>query len=208
MSIINEALKKAEQEKNKMLTDEPGYTNIASKIYKPKPEQNEKLEAPQGETVKPLPLLEPLPPVAKKHNYLTWALMAILITIAVMSLSILLTKPKGKNIEPKIKQPAPTPQPSLPSQANLNSAIPAALSTQPALTDNPPTPEPQPVKLPSAPPPLILSGIVAGGNDSFAIIDGNIVKKGDSISGAKVKEIYGDRVALEFDGAEFILRSP
>lgn len=222
MSIINEALKKAEQEKNKIVTDEPGYTNIASKIYKPKPDQDKKPETFKEEPAKPLLLLEPLPPVAKKHNYLMWFLLAILISAAAMSISIIVTKPNEKNIKhiakiaPSILEPEKiqenltisSPQPTPPPQPPLSTVSPSSLTTQAMGTITPIAPESEPAKFPVSPPSLILSGIVAGGNDSFAIIDGRIVKKGDIISGAKVREIYSDRVVLEFDGIEFSLRSP
>lgn len=194
MSIINDALKKAEQEKNKMVTDEPAYTNIASQVYRPKAKQ----EA-AGQS---------LPVTEKKSPDLIWIPVSILIFVAVISLAIIIT-----NLN---KKPVSTTQPTASIESSKTINPPSPAQTQPeitapsALSQNGTeiAPEPPAIKIPSAPPALILSGIVAGGKDSYAIIDNEIVKKNDLISGAKVVEIYSDRVVLEFDGAEFTLRAP
>jgi hypothetical protein len=49
-------------------------------------------------------------------------------------------------------------------------------------------------------PKLILSGLYFQGDEGYALINNRIVKVGDIIQGARVKEIGLDKVALEFDG--------
>jgi len=49
-------------------------------------------------------------------------------------------------------------------------------------------------------PKLILSGSYFQGDEGYALINNRIVKVGDIIQGARVKEISLEKVALEFDG--------
>ncbi len=222
MSIINDALKKAEQEKNKMVTDEPAYTNIASQVYRSKPEQGKKIETAKDADVKQETAGESLPATAKKSPDLIWVPVSILIFVAVISIAIIITNLNKKPVEPLPTPPqsgtgpASTTQATTATESSKTVNLPSIAQTQPEITVPPalrqsgtgPAPEPPAIKIPSPPPALILSGIVAGGKESYAIIDGEIVKKSDVISGAKVVEIYSDRVVLEFDGAEFTLRAP
>lgn len=216
MSIINDALKKAEQEKNKIVTDEPGYTNIASKVYKPSQEQNKNIEVAKVEPHAAKPTLDPSSET-KKSNNSTWVLLAILSFVAVMSISIIMTNLKKESVKPLATLPpsvpeetlsSPDPKPTLNAGTSPISDVTLLPQTQPVETVPSSITEPQTVKIPASPPYLTLSGIVAGGDESFAIIDGAIVKKDDTISGARVVEIYSDRVVLEFDGAEFSMRTP
>jgi hypothetical protein len=49
-------------------------------------------------------------------------------------------------------------------------------------------------------PKLVLSGSYFQGDEGYALINNRIVKTGDIIQGARVKEINLEKVALEFDG--------
>jgi len=49
-------------------------------------------------------------------------------------------------------------------------------------------------------PKLILSGSYFQGDEGYALINNRIVKVGDIIQGARVKEISLEKVTLEFDG--------
>lgn len=53
-----------------------------------------------------------------------------------------------------------------------------------------------------------LSGITSTGNDHFAIVNGTIVQKGGSIDGAYVKDISNQEVILETKNGEIILKIP
>ena len=51
---------------------------------------------------------------------------------------------------------------------------------------------------------LKLQGILSKSGEYFAIINSQIKKKGEDISGIKIKEIEKDRVILFYEGREFI----
>jgi len=55
-------------------------------------------------------------------------------------------------------------------------------------------------------PVLSLSGIFYDEQQSYALINNQIVKKGDSVGGAKVVEITASRVDLEFEGEPIKLK--
>lgn len=54
--------------------------------------------------------------------------------------------------------------------------------------------------------PFTLSGISAWGADRYALINGVVVEKGDSIDGARVKEIFDRAVILETNAGEVKLK--
>jgi type II secretory pathway component PulC len=56
------------------------------------------------------------------------------------------------------------------------------------------------------PPSLILKGIAHFGEENWAIIDEQIIRQGQFIKGAKVEEIFSDRVELTFEGKRFTLQ--
>jgi hypothetical protein len=60
---------------------------------------------------------------------------------------------------------------------------------------------PAPIVLPA----MTLSGVVWDPESAFAMIDGNALRVGDTIKGAKVVEIGIDRVALVYKSKRFIL---
>lgn len=204
MSIINEALKKAAREKNKTVSEEPAYSNIASAAYKPKLEQKQKPDASKDEVGKSEFPLEPIPTETKKSNTLMWILMGVLVSAAIMSISLIITGINKKTVKPLATPSIATPEKTKETPLPIN--LPPPLSTQTETTATSVSEAPK-VKIPASPPSLMLSGIVAGGDGSFAIIDGLVVKKGDTVSGAKVLGIYADKVVLEYDGAEFSIRS-
>lgn len=58
------------------------------------------------------------------------------------------------------------------------------------------------------PPARQLNGILVGPRDRVAIIDGTLVRPGDSLEGERVIDIQRDRVVLARDGRERTLRLP
>ena len=56
------------------------------------------------------------------------------------------------------------------------------------------------VKLPVK---VTLKGILQKGKQFFAIINGEVMKKGDKINGVEIKEIEKDKVILEYGEREF-----
>lgn len=59
-----------------------------------------------------------------------------------------------------------------------------------------------------APPARQLNGILVGPRDRFAIIDGTLVRLGESLEGDRVIDIQRDRVVLARDGQQRTLRLP
>lgn len=52
-------------------------------------------------------------------------------------------------------------------------------------------------------PPLVVSGVIWGGNIPQAIINGKILKEGDSIEGVEILEIKKEGVIIFYKGKEF-----
>ncbi|MFA5276625.1 MAG: hypothetical protein WC417_07025 [Candidatus Omnitrophota bacterium] len=84
-------------------------------------------------------------------------------------------------------------QNKLPVQATVEQAIPLP---PPAVAVKPE---------PHLKPTLTLNGIFFSGDESYALINNQIVKVKDKISGAVIKEISSDEVLLDFEGAEIKL---
>ena len=77
-------------------------------------------------------------------------------------------------------------------------------------------PKPPPLQQPKLPPAvenievpakptLILNGVFSSGEESYALINNQIVKLGDKISGAVIKKIAPEEVLLDSDGSEIKL---
>lgn len=66
-----------------------------------------------------------------------------------------------------------------------------------------------PKKIPSANSAFVLSGVVIGEGESFAVIDGKILAVGETVEGAVIQEITANRVKLKLaNGSEKILQVP
>jgi hypothetical protein len=57
-------------------------------------------------------------------------------------------------------------------------------------------------------PPLVVQGMVWGGNFSQAIINGKIVKVGESIEGVRITEINKEGIVVLFDNQLYKIASP
>jgi MSHA biogenesis protein MshK len=58
----------------------------------------------------------------------------------------------------------------------------------------------------SAPAAPVLQSIVRGGRQSLAVINGQTLKVGDELDGAKLRAIYAHSVVLERQGQQQVLR--
>lgn len=67
---------------------------------------------------------------------------------------------------------------------------------------------PAPVVVKEPEPTYVLSGISVTGGDHYAVVNGSIVQKGDSIDGAYVKDVLDREVVLETRTAEIKLKLP
>lgn len=59
-----------------------------------------------------------------------------------------------------------------------------------------------------APPEIALEGIVAGGPRPQAVIQGKIVRVGDTISGARIAKITKEGIEVMFEGETFMIPAP
>lgn len=99
--------------------------------------------------------------------------------------------------------------------SNTNTAY-APPSYTPVIEPVAPAPAPSIIKAVTKPPvrprqmprlpDFVLNGIIQGKGESLAVIDNQILKKGDFYRGAQVINIGGDNVALSYHGQEIILR--
>lgn len=89
--------------------------------------------------------------------------------------------------------------------SSLKSTLPQtdSLSSPPASSSSVPRPYPTP---PSTQALFSLTGITQSGTDLTAIINNELVRVGDWVSGAQVKSIQDRKVSLEFRGQEITLR--
>jgi len=67
--------------------------------------------------------------------------------------------------------------------------------------------EPEKENIPPVDPALSLSGVYFQNNEGYALINNRIVKSGDVIQGATVKEVGLEKVILEFEGRVITLVS-
>ncbi|MGA2774772.1 MAG: hypothetical protein ABSE81_01765 [Candidatus Omnitrophota bacterium] len=129
-------------------------------------------------------------PKNKVKRYLIYILfMALGLFFANILLSYLgpaLTKVKAVN-----ETKSNLTQNKLPIQPPVQQTLPP-----PAIIEKP-APPPKPT--------LALNGIFFSGEESYALINNQIVKVGDKISGAVIKKISSDEVLLNFEGSEIKL---
>ena len=118
---------------------------------------------------------------SKIRNYLIYALFLILgLFFANIFFSYLNRKPAAAIPQNKLPEPAPLQQAKILSPVVESNEIP-----------------PKPT--------FILNGVFSSGNESYALIDNQIVRIGDKIKGAVLKKITSEEVTLNFAGSEIKL---
>ncbi len=100
----------------------------------------------------------------------------------------------------KITKATPEPQPAAVS-APAPVDIPRAASPQPVVAQAPANPKPRPKRAPE----LALNGIVEGRGEPLAIINGMILRVGESVAGATLLEIRGEEARLRWRDEELVL---
>lgn len=91
-------------------------------------------------------------------------------------------------------------QKAAPPAASQPGPIPAVIS--------PPEATPTPLPAPNPEPTLVLNGVFFEQGDGYALINNKIMRLGDEIEKAKIKEITINGVELEFEGKTIKLASP
>jgi len=102
-----------------------------------------------------------------------------------------------KNMAPAKNEPVAT-RSKTPAPASAPVTLAPAVNPETSVT--PPAPKPEPT--------LVLNGVFFEQGEGYALINNKIVRLGDEVSSAKVKEITINGVELEFEGKTIKLRSP
>ena len=87
-----------------------------------------------------------------------------------------------------------------PDVATTHSPSPPVVESTLSPAPQPPLPQPLPQ------PHLELTGIVEGHGESFAIINGNIMRVGDTLDGATLLEVGGESARVHWGDGELVLR--
>ncbi|MDP2943700.1 MAG: general secretion pathway protein GspB [Candidatus Omnitrophota bacterium] len=92
-----------------------------------------------------------------------------------------------------------------PAQTQVNPAQETKTATAPELplVETPPAPQ----EVEKTAPQLLLNGIFFDETQPYALINNQIVKRGDMIEGAKVVQILSNEVVLEFEGTTIKLKT-
>jgi len=210
MSIINDALNKASQQKEQSQAEAP---------QPPQPSQD--ISAHRSALKSANKKTKP------QHGLVTYIFSAIFMLGCVVFLFMTIT---GKSLRPAPKAPAPAnippaapvqdlqpaPAPVSPHvdaiqnnvQAPPATMHPVNLNTQPVATPAPVSTQPS---LPEYGPEFneadyTITGIVQGEGDPMAIINGSVYLVGDEIGNAKVVEISQQKVILEYLGKRFEIK--
>ncbi len=169
MSIINEALKKAETE-SRMEQD----TTAGPAVHVPSPVLQLQKAVRENRYGKYLKKYRPV------------LLTAAFLAAAAVAMSI--AAPRNMPVPvPPASSSAPVPAASL---GKVHKAARAGI-------------EPAQIE----PPALVLNGILHDDAKPYAIVNGRIVVKGDTIEGAEITEINKDAVKFLFQGKDFELRN-
>lgn len=205
MSIITDALKKAERERElreKQAAEELSVSS-PSQAYEPPSLQTESLNLAESKSIPSVQENQGLSFRAFRSS-IWWSKEIFLVGGAILFFLFILFA-----------------LPHWPQVGSDLSIIWRPLRNQSAFrigSLGPVVPQGSPPPVPSAPAsfegavatkfPFVLSGISISGDDRYAVVNGAIVQKGDSIDGAHVKEILDREVVLETRSGEIRLRIP
>ncbi|MEI6083205.1 MAG: hypothetical protein WCS70_02770 [Verrucomicrobiota bacterium] len=164
MSLVYEALQKAEREKERKLGSAPA----PAPVIQAKPE-------PQPVVTKPA------------RNY--FPALIVCVSIVALAAIIYIVAVTAKNFT----EQRPPPSPATP------------VASQPADLPEPVTPT-APVNSTANDPRFKLTGIMKMGESFGAVINGHIVYDSQYVDGAIVKKVERDRVLLNVDGREIVVR--
>jgi hypothetical protein len=211
MSLVHEALQKAEREKQRKLGTAPGAPVSPSAppavptpvIHTPVAPAPVAFVTRAAVSQKPAtPAVEP----PKTNNILLPALIGCVAIVAMIAIVFLVS-----NLASLLRQSRENP-----SVAAAASPAPVTQSTSPAMpqpTVPPPAGSAAPASVPPPATPVIdeskykLSGIMKDPDGKpVAVLDGRVAYEGYFIDGATVKKIETDRVTLDVKGNEVVLR--
>ncbi|NQT90811.1 MAG: hypothetical protein HQ558_06110 [Candidatus Omnitrophica bacterium] len=187
MSIINDALKKAREDRDKNLSEPQDQQNLNG--TEPK-EDTQNKEAPKWSIARSLGL--------HADKKILLRNIAFVVIVGILASYWFATKKKPQTGEPVSQQPA-TAQPT--ASAAKEPAKPAF--SPPSATKQKEQPQAPPVTLDPAD--FTVTGIVYGDGAPMTIINGGVYEVGDEISGAKVLKAENDTVVLQKGNQRIIL---
>lgn len=178
MSIINDALKKAEKESSEQ-------KRLSGK---PQPDKN---IAPASSD-KPVPQSSPEQPkqkISKKYIMITAALLAVL----AVSVAVIIITEKIKNVESE--PPPPVPKEASNIIFNINSAD---KESEEAASDKKRNPS-EPITKMGDLDDVILNGIMYSGEEPLAVINNQVVREGEFYEGMRVLKINRTNIVVEIN---------
>ncbi len=174
MSLVYEALQKAEREKGRKSGAPPA---------EPRP------VAP----VRTVPPVQPAP-APQRWPALVTVLIACVAVVAIVAIMWLV-----KNVSPREAKPTLTV-----SDGGTRAVVPAPSS--PTVSAQAPASTPIPAAATENDPRFKLTGIMKTGDAYGAVINGHVVYDGHYVDGAVVKRVERDRVTLDLNGRETVIR--
>jgi hypothetical protein len=204
MSLVHEALLKAEREKQRKTGAAPIFTQLAQPTPRPTPTREEKPVAAEGlpRFTGPMPQ-KPAPaaaaPAQKSHQTVLVVVSMCVALVAIVAIVFM------------VNRSAMTTQKSE-SSAGSGSIIPAASPSASTEAGKPRSPtrtlaQPAAPTSPADASQYKITGIMKDSQGNYcAVIDGRVVYVEQYINGAIVKAIERDRVTLDVGGREAVVR--
>ena len=178
MSLINDALKRARDASFEAGNPRPAAPEAAQPVA----------VAPKRKT---------------RRSMWVWVWLSLAIVMLVLAGMLLLAlrqfRPIERSNEVRVQPKVVVPEPAHVAPIEPAPVVEKKVETVAAAVTPPPAPEP---------PRLVLQGISSGPDGREAMINGNNVRVGDELDGAKVVMIETRRVKLQFGEHEILLRMP
>ena len=197
MSLVHEALLKAEREKQRKTGGAPVFARWAQPVApRPAPPREEKPVAPTKTPGFPQTPVSPAPASAQKsHQTVLVVVAACVALVAIVAIVFMVNRTTftaRKTASPEVSNP--TPVASAPARSESSSPIETPI--QPAATSSPADASR-----------YRITGIMKDPQGNYcAVINGRVVYVEHYIDGAIVKKIERDRVTLDENGREFVVR--
>lgn len=208
MSLVHEALRKAEREKQRKLGAVTGAPSSTQPPATPQPIHTPAVHPPvaaapvapvtrEAVTHQPAPAAEQLP---EKNHFLLPALISCVAIVAIIAIVFLVSNASSVLRQSKESPPV------------AKSSVPAVSPTPIQPPAQPPTDSATPLNAPPTTPAADdskykISGIMKEADGKYvAVLNGRVAYEGYYIDGATVKRIEHDRVALDINGRELVVR--
>jgi hypothetical protein len=211
MSLVHEALQKAEREKQRKLGSAPAAPvtpapppPVSAPVIHPPAATAPMTHVPHGAAShQPAAAVEEMP---EKNNFLLPALIGCVAIVAIIAIVFLVSSATSVLRQSRENPPVTAPAASAAAAPSTSPAAP-----QPAVPSPTDSAAPASVPPPAAPatdePKYKITGVMKDPDGkSSAVLNGRVAYEGYFIDGATVKKIETDRVTLDVKGQEVVLR--